>query len=165
MQNKHKRKICYWNPEKRVLGTSTVTLEAYLKLLGDIEIVEVDGLDSEEIVPCDLLIVSAEYICSEEFPHWLRKFVDKVQNTPKVWTPAIIFSDISFPALGGILHEVAQTNWYFDILSIRHITSLPIRVANLFRIHDHLKELHRYNEEITALSQKINSLEQELQSL
>ena len=160
-----KRQICYWNPEKRIVGTSTVTLEAYLKLLGNVQVTEISTLDDENLASCDLLLIAAEYIPPEDFQSWLRKLVKKVQIEDKVWIPALIFSDITFSFLGNILHEIAETNWYFDIISARHLNSLPMRVANLFRIHDHLLELIRYDTELQDLGKKIAVLEEETKLL
>ena len=56
-------------------------------------------------------------------------------------------------------------NWYFDIVASDQLDSLPIRVANLLRIHDHLHELHRYSAALSSLTAQTEALKQELLQL
>ena len=58
----------------------------------------------------------------------------------------------------------AGMNWYFDILSMEHIDSMPIRVANLLRIHDHLHELERYQNTLATLNHRVDQLTLDLEA-
>ena len=63
------------------------------------------------------------------------------------------------------MEEIWASNWYFDIIHPDHLTSLPVRIANLLRIHDHLAELHRYEAELGRMQQNIRMIEAELKTL
>jgi hypothetical protein len=80
-----------------------------------------------------------------------------------IWSPALIMCDVSYTKIGQLIDWAVKINWYFDIVSRDHITSLPIRIINLLRIHDHLHELQRYDSELTTLQGRIDEIEQKLQ--
>lgn len=158
-------RVSYWNIEKRVVDSERMSLETHLKQLGDVKITQVDGLDVPGAMPCDLLIVAAQILATQAFPTWLAGLSQRIQKQGHIWTPALILADIPFGVLRDILPAAVRDNWYFDILSPQHIESLPIRVANLLRIHDHLNELSRYGQAVDDLSVKTQKLESELQKL
>jgi hypothetical protein len=158
-------RVSYWNIEKRVLDSERMSLEKHLEQLGDIKVTPVDGLDAPGAMPCDLLIVAAQILAGQDFPTWLTGLSQRIQRQGYIWTPALILADMPFGVLRGILPAAVSDNWYFDILAPQHMESLPIRVANLLRIHDHLHELKRYGSVVDELSVKTEKLENELQKL
>ena len=54
-------------------------------------------------------------------------------------------------------------NWYFDVIDPDHLDSLPMRVANLLRIHDHLHELSRYEKSLADLQADVRQMQQKLE--
>jgi hypothetical protein len=64
-----------------------------------------------------------------------------------------------------VLEQTLNSNWYFDLLHPDHLSSLPVRVANLLRMHDHLHELLRYEKELKRMQADIGRIEAELQAL
>jgi hypothetical protein len=158
-------RLSYWNIEKRVVDSERLSLETHLRQLGEVKITPVDGLDAPGAMPCDLLIVAAQILASQDFPTWLTGLSQRIQRQGHIWTPALILADIPFAVLRGILPVAVRDNWYFDILAPQHIESLPIRVANLLRIHDHLHELRRYGDVVDDLGKRASALEAELKRL
>lgn len=152
-------KICYWNAESRVLDAERMDLEKHLKRLGQVSIITVPTLESPELLGADLLIVAAQMVPEDKFPTWLKSFSKRIQVVGRVWTPALILADMPFEVLSEIWPDVTKENWYFDILAPSHMASLPIRVANLIRIYDHLHEIRRYADALTEVSTKVRHLE------
>lgn len=152
-------KLCYWNAETRVVDAERMTLEQHLRRLGEVRVLPVSSLDSLEMNGADLLIVAAQMVPADKFAGWLRGFRQRIQAQGYVWTPALILADVPFDVLSEIWPEVTRENWYFDILAPDHLASLPIRVANLLRIHDHLHEMKRYSVALDDINAKVRALE------
>lgn len=162
---KRNLRICYLNTQPKIIAVDKVTLEKKLQQLCDVEIHTIKGLDDPQFTPCDLLVVTAEGIDEDQFVKWLRGFSRRIEAQGHIWVPAIIFAQIPFMNLSHFLDEAHQMNWYFDILDPDHLSSLPMRVANLLRIHDHLHELRRYQEQLNLLDEKMNEMKQSLARL
>jgi len=164
MSNK-KIRVCFWDAEKRSLSAQKLSLEDKLRFLGDIEFYELSSLEDEKLSPCELLIVSAQHLSDDQFKPWVDALRRKIKQQGKIQIPALIFAHLEFHTLNQLLVSAAKSNWYFDILDPQHLSSLPIRVANLLRIHDHLHELKRYDEELTKLGGEIATLKTKLNEL
>ncbi|MBM4251235.1 MAG: hypothetical protein FJ146_04650 [Deltaproteobacteria bacterium] len=158
-------RLFYWNADPRVLDADLMQLEKLLKRLGDVKLTSIKSLDLIPQDGCDLLIIAAHSIPKKEFPKWLMGLRSRIHGNGKIWVPALILADVGFDILADILTEVTAENWYFDILMPLHVESLPIRVANLLRIHDHLHELDRYELAIVEVSTRVKELESELMKL
>jgi len=161
---KHLR-ICYWNAEPRFVFPGKMALEKKLGLLGDVTFVELQSLDDKNFHPCDLLIIAGGNLDDEAFTKWITAVRKRVKQQGKIWTPALILASISFSTLDENLVEAVKSNWYFDVLNADHLESLPIRVANLLRIHDHLHELRRYDEQLEVLNEQVEELQRQLLAL
>lgn len=155
-------RICYWDGAKRQFGRHKAIFEKYLKRLGDLSFYEMKTLEDPAFAPCDLLVVAAETVPLDNFAAWLRELHQRIKKQHKIWTPAIVLSSADFGVLEDLLSEVNSSNWYFDIINPDHMASLPIRVANLLRIHDHLHELRRYDEKQRALQEQLSAIEEKL---
>lgn len=162
---KRRLRLCYWDAAHKYFGAHKLVFEKKLKLLGDLELVELKTLDDARIHPCDVLIVAAEHVPEHDFGRWLADFRKKVLQQNRIWVPALFLSRAGFEDLEGILSEIVATNWYFDILNPDHVDSLPVRVANLLRIHDHLHELQRYDARQQALQTQVAEIEKALQTM
>jgi hypothetical protein len=160
-------KICYWNSEKRFAGTQKSTLENYLKLLSpELNLTLVDTSDQiEALLPLDLLIVSADHVADDAFSKWVGNLQSKLVRQNGVWIPAIFLANIKFDALLEMLKSTYQSNFYFDVISGNHLESLPLRVANLLRIHDHIHEIGRFEQQYNSLQDVVKKLENEIKSL
>ena len=157
-------RLCYWNVDARVVDAGLVSLEQHLNALGGPRPVAVKSLEPAVLDavldgPCDLAIIAAQSVDPAHFATWLRGLAQKIKRQNQIWMPALILSDAPFSVLREILPEARAENWYFDILAPAHLSSLPIRVANLLRIHDHLRELRRYEDALEDVSAKVKSLE------
>lgn len=156
-------KICYWNAEARVLDAERMTFEKHLARLGDVKVTPVTSLEDAkgkaDLAGADLLIVAAQMVPDDKFADWLSGFRKRIQGLGMVWTPALILADVPFDVLSEIWPEVTKENWYFDILAPSHVASVPIRVANLLRIHDHLHEMKRYAAALDDINTKVRGLE------
>ena len=164
MKNR-KRRICIWNTQKNVVSGGTLSLEHHLKRLFEIDFYELESLDDPKFFPCDLLVIYAEYIEDENFETWLENLKNKIQTQGKIWVPSLIFSKLGFSSANFLLPNMSGSNWYFDIIHPDHINSIPIRVANLLRINDHLWELIRYDQELQKIGGRVAELEQKLESM
>lgn len=158
-------KLKYWNAETRFVDADRANLEHHLKRLGEVEITAVKALDGPDLLPVDLLLIAAQMVPAKDFPQWLGGLRKRFQTPEKIWIPAVILADVPFDVLSGLLPEAVRDNWYFDILSPAHIASLPIRVANLLRINDHLHEMKRYADAVDEVTKKVRALEGALASL
>ena len=156
--------IAWWNPDPRVVYSTKLQIERLIKKLGTIEFKEVKAPDDPRLLPCDLLIVATPYVPEEEFPQWLSAQEKRMQREGNIWIPALFVADVEFDVLRDNWRKVQGTNWYFDIVSPSHLSSLPVRVANLLRIHDHLQELHRYGEEVDSLQKRVQEVERLLKT-
>lgn len=156
------RRLCYWNAESRTIDKDLMAIEHHIKRLGDVTITRVGRLDQDGVFPCDLLVVGAQSMSGEKFAPWLEGLRRRILAQGTIWTPALIIADLSFDTLSERLMEAVRDNWYFDVVSPKHLSSLPIRVANLLRIHDHLHELTRYAKAIEDIQSQVRVLEAQM---
>lgn len=154
--------VAYWNPDTRVVDATKLQVETYLRKLGNIKFKEVKAPDDPALLPCDLLVVTSTYVPEHEFANWLKGQERRMVKQGNIWIPALFVADIEFDILREIWSEIQSTNWYFDIVSSSHLSSLPVRVANLMRIHDHLHELYRYGQELSSLQKQVEEVEERL---
>jgi hypothetical protein len=157
-------KLKYWNAETRIVDSDRANLEQHLKRLGEVEVTPIKSLEGPELAAADLVIVAAQRIPPQDFPQWLGGLKKRFHGPETIWIPAVILADVPFEILSGLLPEAVKDNWYFDILAPAHLSSLPIRVANLLRIRDHLHELKRYAEAVDEVTQKVKKLEDSLKA-
>lgn len=158
-----KRRICYWDQEKlRVTGWKS-HFEKTLKFLPNLDFYQLRSLDDPNFAPCDLLIVTALSVPEQEISSWINSLQSRIKAQGKIWTPALVLSEVNYSKLGEWLHEYANLNWYFDILHPDHLDSVPIRIANLLRIHDHLHELERYHDQVMTMQKQIDAIELKLE--
>ena len=158
-------RVCYWSAEARVVDADSMALEQHLKRLGDVTLTHLKALEGPEAAHCDLLIIAAQKVAAIDFSRWLGGLRGRIQALGTIWTPVVILADIPFEGLSEILPTAVQDNWYFDILAPAHLASLPIRVANLVRIHDHLQELKRYSAALEDVSTKVATLEAQVRQM
>jgi len=158
-------RIAFWNAEPKLVDSTLMTLERHLGLLGEVTLKEITSLDDPSLYPCDLLLIAAQSIHEDHFPEWLKGLQQRIKVQGHIWIPALIVSEVSFGALCTIFGEAVQQNWYFDVISASHLSSLPIRVATLLKIHDHLHELRRYEKALDALQNQVTKLETEVLTL
>jgi hypothetical protein len=157
-----KRRIQYVNSDTKTLETSIAFFEKRLKHISNIQLTEFSSLDSIKDTETDLLIINAANLTDEAFLQWFPKTCKKIESKFFA-TPTLFLSRIDFDALEKLWEQAYENNWYFDILHPQHMDSLPIRVANLLRIHDHLHELSRYEEEVENFKTRLNALEKKLE--
>ena len=161
-----KRRICYINSDTRTLETSVAFFEKRLKLISNVELVQFSTLERvKESGPCDLLIFNAVHLDDAAFLQWFPKMQSKIPNPSEIRTPTLFLSKIEFTVLENLWEDAYKSNWYFDILDPEHIESIPIRVANLLRMHDHLHEIKRYETELVSMKKRLDSLEEKLEKL
>ena len=151
-----------WNPTPQMINATLGLLETELKRLGTVQIVQLKALDDPNLAPCDLLVITASYIEEGVFQAWLAGVEKRLIRQSGVTVPAIIYASISESTQRGLLRWAVECNWYFDIIDPAHISSLPVRVGNFLRLHDHLHEIKRMNEELKSLSSKVELLEKSL---
>ncbi len=161
-EHKKKYRICYWDSDPKSVNSAKLAIESALKQLGDLTLYELSALEDPKLHPCDLLITSAQQIPEENFKKWLSGCEQRVTTQAGIWVPVLVIAKISFSCLDEILISAAKSNWYFDVLDLNHISSLPIRIANLLRIHDHITELYRYDQMLSSMQSQINRLENQL---
>lgn len=158
-------RLRYWHADPRVVDAERARLEQSLAKVGDVRVDTLRSLDDPGLHPCDLLVVAAQAIPRDGFAKWLGGFKERFHRQGGIWVPVLIVADVPFEGLREILPDAARANWYFDIMAPEHVASLPIRVANLLRIHDHLHEMKRYATALDDINAKVEALETELQHL
>jgi hypothetical protein len=162
--NQRPLRICYIDSNNKVIDQKKMLLEERLKTLGNISVQVIKSLDDPNFHPCDLVVIDANSVPSEDFAQWLHGLGNRVVKQGAIWVPALIIADLSFRGLRDIMLVAASMNWYFDVLSMDHIDSMPIRVANLLRIHDHLHELGRYQKTLSELKVQVDQLTADLEA-
>jgi hypothetical protein len=155
-------RVKYLVADKRFVDADRMLLETNLRRLTDVTLSEIKSIDDPDFLPCDLLIVAAKNVAAIDFGKWLEGFRKRIHNQGNIWIPALILTQVEFEDLRDILLDAVNDNWYFDVINADHISSLPIRVANLLKIHDHLHEMDRYERSLSDLGDKIAKLEAQL---
>ena len=153
-------KICFINLDSKTLEPSVAFFEKRLDFFLK---PTVRGFNSLETArgqgPWDLMILNASHLKDEPFLQWLKGLINKIEGKPEALTPALILSRTNFDSLSEIWGFAYEKNCYFDIMHPEHMDSLPIRVGNLLKFHDHIRELHRYETELEAIKQRLSKLE------
>lgn len=155
-------RICIVNQEPRVVDRYLASIEVELKKITPYELVFADSISDEKIRPCDLLVAIAHLLDSKELATWVQSMPLRMEKNNSVHVPALIVCENPEGAAQSLMTYAADQNWYFDLLDTAHLSSLPLRVANLLRIHDHIHELSRYEKAIQTLENKVKELETKL---
>jgi len=158
-------RVRYWNAEARVVDAERLTLESHLRRLGDVTVTSATTLEDAYSATPDLIIVAAPRMDETAFPTWLAGIRKRMQALHGIWTPVVVLADVGFEVLADQILVASADNWYVDVVSPAHVSSLPIRIANLLRIHDHLHEMHRYATAVSEVSGKVQTLEAEVERL
>ena len=153
--------VAYWDHERRVADRYKAAFEAQLKKIADVKLTSLRSLDDLDDASCDLLVVGASGIPEEKFLDWLTGLKARLARPDAIWVPVLFFASIGFPVLVEMFRSAVAANWYFDIVAPDHIDSLPLRMANLLRIRDHLQELMRYATVLDDLELRVRSVEKE----
>ena len=159
-----RRRICTWDLDPRRFDSLKPLLERQLSFLPQVDWHRLKSLDDPLLFPCDLLVTYAWHLAETELVEWLRGFEQRMKRQDAIWIPALVITPLSLTRVDDILERTLAANWYFDLVHPDHLSSLPVRVANLLRIHDHLHELGRYASELTRMQEEISRIEQELEA-
>lgn len=159
---KRSLRICYWDLEAKFLDRHKLALERELRTFSGFTFHQLKSLTDPALNPCDLLIIVGPAIDGEDFLQWMQGLMDRVEGAHQIRIPALIVADPSKPVLVELLESAINSNWYFDIVSPGQLETIPLRMANLLRIHDHLHELHRYDAELKALHSRVIEIEKQL---
>lgn len=157
-------RVCSWNASPGFISAASAALEQQLRQLIQVEIVPVKSI-GDATAPCDLLIISAEGIDEEAFSSWLKSVSGRIPNIHGIPVPSIIFGEVSAPVQRELLRWAVEGNWYFDIVDPRHVSSLPVRVTNFLRLHDHLHEVRRISDASRLLDARVREMEVQLKGI
>jgi len=155
-------KIAYLDDARSELGAKKYQFETYMKQISSFSVSEENGALALLGKNYDLAVISAFHVPEEHFLSWLQQLIVKMDKQSNVWIPALVLADLPFEIYTRAASEVLQTNWYFDIMHPDHMSSLPIRISNLIRMMNHLKELRNYAEKINSLSQDVLDIKRQV---
>lgn len=158
-------RVCSWNATPGFISAASAVIEHQLRQLVQVDLVELKSLEDPRAAPCDLLLISAEGLDDEQYPAWLKSISNRIPRAHGIGVPAIIFGVVSAPVQSEMLRWAVEGNWYFDIVEADHVSSLPVRVANFLRIHDHLHEVKRMSEAMQNLDAKVREMESQISGL
>jgi hypothetical protein len=158
-------RVCHWSATPGFISAASAALDQQLRHLIAFDIVNLKALDETQASPCDLLIISAEGFDDDPFPQWLKSVQPRVPQAHGIAAPTIIFARISPQVQRELLSWSVEGNWYFDIVDPDHVMSLPVRVANFLRLHDHLHEVRRMSALTIDLAKKYQDVERQLHQL
>lgn len=161
--SEQRRRICCWDLQPQRLDSLKAHLEQQFRFLPQMTWHRLKALDDADLFPCDLLVVYCWHLDDKEFMTWLKGFEGRLIKQGAIWVPSLIITPLALNKIPDILEKTLQANWYFDLLHPDHVSSLPVRVANLLRIHDHLHELERYEAEIGRLQSVVHKIEAEME--
>ena len=163
---KNKRmRVCSWAGTPGFFSAASAALDQQLRQLIQVDLIKVKSLDDPSMMPVDLLIISAEGVDEEAFPTWIRGISSRIPKAHSIPVPTVIFSAISVSTQRELLRWAVDGNWYFDIVNPDHVSSLPVRIANFLRLHDHLHEVRRMSEASAALTGRVQEMERQLEGL
>ena len=158
INKKTERKILYLNIDEKMLTSVTIQLEKYFHRLGTFNIQKTGSIRDSE---ADLIIVGT-FFSSEELKTWIKRLI-KDLNERSIWIPVIFVADLDFEAIYSIVEECFnKTNWYFDLVLSSNMEELAMKIANLIKIHDHLKELKDYHDKLNQMNEEVEKLKQKL---
>ena len=153
-----KLRVCFFEENSRIVDAVGILLMQQLKQLAELDKFNISSIQDLKQQPTDLIVVAATSVPERQLTNWLAKFGEAIASNQGIRTPALIVSKASFASLKETLLQAYQANWYFDIVHPDELASLPIRVANLLRIHDHLHELVRYRQQLDDLTERVDQL-------
>lgn len=161
-----RRRLCVWDLEPKRADAVKMQLERSIRFLPNLDIVKLKSLDDPDFLPCDLLVVFAQFLGQEELMIWLQGFEKRLSRQQEgIWTPALILNPVEPDKLTDLLEYTLLSNWYFDIVHPDEVRSIPLRVANLLRMHDHLHELRRYEGEWQRMAMELERIDKQLKDL
>lgn len=155
-------RVCVWNPTPQMASASLGYVETELKRLGTVQLVHLKSLDDANAFPCDLLVATAVFIPDEDFSQWLKGVEVRLSRQGGILPPTVICAKVSEGVQRTLMRWAIECNWYFDLIDPDHMPSLPIRVANFLRLHDHLHEVKRMDRELQTVVSKVENLEKTL---
>jgi hypothetical protein len=158
-------RICLWNATPGFVSAASAAFDQHMRHLVQLESVQLKQLDDPQATPCDLLIILAEGLDEDQILPWLQSIAPRVPQAQGIPVPSVIFTAISAAVQRELLRWAVDGNWYFDIVDPDHAASLPVRVANFLRLHDHLHEVRRMNDVVRGFELKMRSLEADLETL
>ena len=158
-------RVAYWDQSPRHLSSWKDLLERYLRQITEIKCIDVKSLDQAAREQVDLTIVHAEHLDREAFHQWLSGLMKTARNSQAIWIPTLIVTRMNFADVRPLFSPTYEENWYCDLIHPDHIDSLPLRVVNLIKIHDHLKELKRYRVSLENLEKQTQALNEQLDTL
>ena len=158
-------KITFVNGTPQIHDTFQAVFLRHCRHMFEIDWRAEASLMSANLQDIDLLILQARHIDADGFEPWLQRQENYLVKNCQIPVPCLILRDMGFDELSNIYLERAQKNWYVDILGTEEVHSLPIRIANLLRIYDHLRELQRYESSVLQLQSRVEDLEKQLRLL
>ena len=143
------------------LTKSKALIETHLKQLFPLELLL--GASLELLPPHLDLIFFEKNIADREQAHKiLLKTMHDLRAAGELFLP-VIFISTGTLAHWNHLAKLTALPWYFDLINPAHMDSLPIRVANLCKIREHLLQLQNYQDEMRVLHQRIDEIEIKLE--
>ncbi len=155
-------RVAYWDHAPRQVNFIKGQLERHLRDLTEISLFDVQGYEQAVQERADLVVVAADHLDAEIFATWFPNLQGKIAKTQGIWVPALILTKLDFAAVHEQFAVAYRDNWYCDLIHPDHLSSLPIRVANLIKMHDHLREMERYQSALSSLEQRVDKLNAEL---
>jgi hypothetical protein len=158
-------RIGFLSLEPKHTSVNREHFKIHLKFLQQSDLIELTQLDQNQNMQLDLIVIDATILDTVAFEKWISQLITRMQKPNQIWTPALIMTSLGFDEMLKQLPPAARQNWYFDLVAPGELTSLPIRIANLLKIHDHLHELWRYEQSLRKLQQDVTLLEQQVLKL
>jgi hypothetical protein len=150
---------CFLSLNPKVLTGISAAIESQITKIVPVQVQKIETMDEVASGTWNLLIVDAQILGDNELSLWIDKLHERMKKNSAVWTPALILSRCTIGASLRILEQMIAFNWYFDIVNPDHLESIPLRIANLIRIHDHLGELNQYRQLLENLQQRVEVME------
>ena len=153
-------RVCYLPREDNVVDVDRLRFEKALHQVAELDLVTLGSLRDPKLHPCDLLVAFPGLNAKSNFHAWVHRLLSSIERQAGIWVPVIfVATDPESLQLNHMFSEAVGRNWYFDVVSPAELATLPIRAANLLRIHDHLHELKRYEHLLIELQESVARLE------
>lgn len=161
-------RICAVPDDHRIINQTLEQIETQIHRVHPFEMYQprsLRSLDPQDFDLCDLLLLMAHRLEGQDLLDWIKSFMVLMSEGDRIWIPALIVGQMEFEYTQHLIEIAARSNWYFDFVCIEHMSSLSLRIANLIRICDHLRELYRYEGVLSDLEKKTHDQKRQIHAL
>jgi hypothetical protein len=159
-------KIIHWNAFPKLVSTELAAIERELSFFKKISfqaVAQVEDIQNHRDAGMTMVLATGHD--ETTFTPWLKGFQKRWRDLNLQAMPCLIISHAQSGSLREILQSAVDDNWYFDVVDPEHLSSLPLRIANLARSKVHVEELSRMNKALLDVESRLADVESSLRQI